>query len=75
MKKRIHQPRRRRVEPRRLLQVRQPRPSHILRGAERVQQRAFAAGADAGDFIERALNEFLLALGAMRADREATRST
>ncbi len=36
-----------------------------------MQQRALARGADAGDFVERALHEILLALGSVRADGEA----
>src|SRR5690349_16361630 len=42
-----------------------------LGGAEMQKQRALAAGADAGDLVERALDHLLLAAGAMRADGEA----
>ena len=38
-----------------------------------MQQRALARRADAGDFVERALDELLLAPGAMGADGEAVR--
>src|SRR5437588_8355799 len=69
----IDQPRRRRVDAGRLFEVRQPRPRHRLGGAEGLQQRPLARGADSGDFVERALHEFLLALGAMRADGETMR--
>ena len=44
----VHQLRRRRVQPRRLLQVRQARPRHRLGRAEGVQERALARRADAG---------------------------
>ena len=43
----------------------------VLGRAEGVQQRALARRADAGDFVERALDEVLLAPRAVRADGEA----
>ena len=38
-----------------------------------VQQRALAGRADAGDLVERVLDQFAFALGPVRADREAVR--
>ena len=64
---------RRRIDARRLFEIGEAGARHALGGAESVEQRAFARRADAGDFVERAFDEFLLALGAMRADGEAMR--
>src|SRR5690606_30294120 len=44
-----------------------------LGGAEMVQQRALAPGADAGDLVERVPHHLLFAAGAVRADGETVR--
>src|SRR5260370_23904613 len=54
-------------------EVRKARARHAARGAEVMQQRLLALGADAGDLVERRGTEHLDAPGAMRADREAVR--
>src|SRR5579863_10054155 len=73
MEKVIDQLRRRRIDARRLFEIGEAGARDALGGAEGVEQSPFARRADAGDLVERALDEFLLALGAMRADREAMR--
>ena len=48
-------------------------PANGLRGAEMQEQRAFAAGADAADLVERIFHHFLLAPRPVRADGETVR--
>src|SRR5215831_21032317 len=73
MKKVIDELRRPGVEARGLFEVGQPGPGHRLGRAEGEQERALARRADAGDFVERAPDEVLLAPGAVGPDGEAVR--
>ena len=67
----VHELRRRGVEARRLFEIREARLGDVLGGAEGEQERALARRPDAGDFVERAFHEFLLAPRAMGSDRRS----
>ena len=67
----IHQLRRRGVEARRLFQIGKAGAGDGLGRAEGEQERPLARRPDAGDFVERASHELLLAPGAVGSDGEA----
>src|SRR6185437_13551450 len=69
----VDQLRCRRVEARRLFEVGEARLGDVPGGAESEQERPLAGRADAGDLVERAFHEFLLAPRAMGSDGEAVR--
>ena len=73
MEKVVHQLRGGGVEARRFFEVGEAGFGDVLGRAEGEEQRALARRADARDFVERALDEFLLAPGAMGPDGEAVR--
>jgi hypothetical protein len=52
MEKVVHQLRRRGVEARRLFQASEAGAGDVLGRAERIEQRALARRADAGDFVD-----------------------
>src|SRR4029078_12799483 len=61
------------MNPRHMFQVGNRGPFNCLQRAEVPQQRALASRADAGDFLQARLADVLLALLAVRSDREAMR--
>jgi hypothetical protein len=67
----VDQLRRRGVEAGRLFEVGEAGLRDVPRRAEGEQERALARRADAGDFVERALDEFALAPCAVGSDGEA----
>jgi hypothetical protein len=73
LEKGVDGPRGRGVDPGRLHQILKPGALDRLHGAEVVKERALARRADAGNLIERVSDQFALALGAVRPDREAMR--
>ena len=73
MEMRVYPPRRLAADPRRRLQIRQPRHLHPPRRAEMVQQRPLPRRADSRDLVQLTLADRLGASGAVRGDGEAVR--